>query len=239
MRTERIEVNGLAYKLNIHYENRRNSTASIGKKSINIHIPLSMGREEQFRQLCKMKQWAIGKLSEMPANQPRKEYKEGDILKVGNEEYILGIRLEERRSSSARIDNNRIYLVLAAGLAKEEQDRHISTLLSRCIASKRLPALERRIMALNALHFNKSLGKIRFKHNKSCWGSCSILGNINISTRLLFAPDDVLDYVCVHELAHLVEQNHSGHFWALVEKAVPGYKAKISWLKENRDKCTF
>jgi len=51
--------------------------------------------------------------------------------------------------------------------------------------------------------------------------------------------DDVLDYICVHELAHLIEHNHSDRFWSLVERAMPDYKEKEKWLKENRDKCYF
>jgi predicted metal-dependent hydrolase len=55
----------------------------------------------------------------------------------------------------------------------------------------------------------------------------------------LFAPKDVFDYICIHELAHLVEQNHSDKFWALVEKAMPDYMEKEKWLKENRGLCKF
>ena len=77
------------------------------------------------------------------------------------------------------------------------------------------------------------------KYNHSNWGSCSEKGNINISTRALFTPNDVLDYLYVHELAHLVEQNHSNSFWTLVQKAMPDYKEKQKWLKENGGKCKF
>ena len=65
------------------------------------------------------------------------------------------------------------------------------------------------------------------------------MGNINISTRLLFAPDDVLEYVCIHELAHLIEHNHSQRFWMLVAQAMPDYTAKETWLKEKGDACRF
>jgi predicted metal-dependent hydrolase len=55
----------------------------------------------------------------------------------------------------------------------------------------------------------------------------------------LVAPEDVLEYVCIHELAHLVEYNHSKRFWSLVEKAMPDYKEKREWLKKNGYKCVF
>lgn len=111
--------------------------------------------------------------------------------------------------------------------------------MSRCIAGKRLVGLQKRIEELNNKNFNQPLRKIFFKHNKSNWGSCSSAGNINISTRLLFAPDDVLDYACIHELAHLIEHNHSENFWNNVEKAMPNYKEKQEWLKEHGNTCSF
>ena len=89
------------------------------------------------------------------------------------------------------------------------------------------------------MYFNQKINKVFFKYNKSNWGSCSAAGNINISTRLLFVPDDVLEYVCIHELAHLIEHNHSDRFWGVVEKAMPNYKEKINWLKENGHICSF
>ncbi|MDO9538366.1 MAG: M48 family metallopeptidase [Thermoplasmata archaeon] len=242
MKIEPLEVNGIKYSVKIHYEKRDNCAVSIRKKAINIRIPSFLGREESSRQLIMMKRWAINKLRENPEKfKPdiQKEYKNGDMLTVGQEEYTLEIELKDKQGSSARIKGKAIQLVISSNLSKEMQSEHISTLLSRCIAKKRIPELKERIDELNKMHFNQPLGRIFFKYNKSNWGSCSSAGNINISTRLLFAPKDVLEYVCVHELAHLIERNHSEKFWSLVEDAIPDYKEKIKWLKENGDKCRF
>ena len=54
--------------------------------------------------------------------------------------------------------------------------------------------------------------------------------NINLSSRLLFAPRDVLDYVIIHELSHLKEMNHSPRFWKIVENVMPNYLEKERWL---------
>ncbi|MEA3378936.1 MAG: YgjP-like metallopeptidase domain-containing protein [Nanoarchaeota archaeon] len=161
-----------------------------------------------------MKQWARKKLEESPEKfiESQKEYNDGDILKVGNEEYLLRIILGEKQGGSARLDGSTIYLWISSNLPKDVRNKYVSTLLSRCIARKRLTFLQEKIHELNAKHFNQEINRIFFKHNKSNWGSCSSKGNINISTRLLFAPDDVLEYVCIHELAHLIERNHSKNF---------------------------
>jgi hypothetical protein len=242
MKVEYLEVNGTEHLIKVHYENRNNATVSLGRTAINIRIPSFLNREEKFRQLIKMKIWARNKLMENPEKfkpEQQKIYSNGEILKVGNDEYSLRIDYKDKQSSSARIIGNIIQLYISNNIPKERQNKHVSTLLSRCVARKRLPKLQEKINQLNNLHFNQKLNKIFFKHNKSNWGSCSEAGNINISTRLLFAPDDILEYVCIHELTHLIDPNHSDSFWTLVEKAMPDYKEKVKWLKENGNICRF
>lgn len=199
-----------------------------------------MSRDEQFRSILKMKAWAKEKLEKNPIKKEKaKEYADGELLKVGDAEYKLSISFAQKQSSSARLHGNAIYLCVSSELPKEAQNKHVSSLLSRIIAKQRISSLKEKISLLNEKHFSQKINKIFFKNHKSKWGSCSESGNINISTRLLFAPDDVLEYICIHELSHLIEHNHSDRFWALVEKAMPDYKEKEKWLKENGDNICF
>ena len=145
----------------------------------------------------------------------------------------------DKQSSSVRIIENIISFSLSNRFSEEKKQRHISVLLSRIMGKKKKDFIVNKVKMLNEKHFNFTLGKIFLKYNTSNWGSCSRSNNINLSTRLLFAPDDVIDYVCIHELAHVQEKNHSAAFWALVEKAMPNYKEKKQWLKDNTDKCWF
>ena len=242
MSTEYFEVNGRKFVVKVHYEHRHSSRVSIGRKAINVRIPSFLNRDEKARELLRMKMWAINNIKEKPERfkpEQQKEYKDGEVLKVVNEEYTLKIEFKEKESSSARLVGNTIEMVISSKLTKEKQNKHLSALLSRIIARKRLPELERKLHELNKTHFNKPIRKIFFKNTKSRWGSCSEDGNINISTRLLFAPDNVLEAVCIHELAHLTEKNHSDKFWELVEKAMPNYKETHNWLKENGGSCGF
>ena len=242
MQTELLEIDGIKYLVKIHYENRSNSRVSIRGTAINIRIPSFLSSTKKNEQLEKMKTWAKNKIMKNPEKfrpKPKKEYKNGDVLKIGDDEFTLRIEFKSKRGSSARPIGNTIKLSISNNLSKEEQSNHISSLISRCIAYKRLPKLQEKIHELNERHFNQRINKIFFKHNKSNWGSCSNARNINVSTRMLFAPDEVLEYVCIHELAHLIEQNHSDRFWTLVETAMPDYMEKEKWLKENRDLCRF
>ena len=74
---------------------------------------------------------------------------------------------------------------------------------------------------------------ITLRDTRSRWGSCATNGRLMYSWRLVMAPPAVLDYVAAHEVAHLVEMNHSGAFWAVVERLSPGWKAQRDWLKRE------
>ncbi len=76
-----------------------------------------------------------------------------------------------------------------------------------------------------------SVGRITVKCQKTRWGSCSSKGNLNFNCLLVLCPQDVVDYVIVHELCHRREMNHSKAFWIEVEKLCPTYKTQRAWLK--------
>ena len=75
---------------------------------------------------------------------------------------------------------------------------------------------------------------IRAQHTR--WGSCSSKGNLSFNCLLALAPEDVLDYVVVHELCHRKQMNHSRAFWTEVEKILPNYPMQKAWLKANGGK---
>lgn len=96
----------------------------------------------------------------------------------------------------------------------------------------------RRVAHWNA-RFGFEHGRISIKDQKSRWGSCSQTGNLNFNWRLLLAPIEVLDYIVIHELAHLKEANHSPRFWALVETLCPDYKQQRGWLRQHGHELRF
>ncbi len=78
-------------------------------------------------------------------------------------------------------------------------------------------------------------GRITIRNQKTRWGSCSAKGNLNFNCLLMLAPEDVRDYVVIHELAHRKQMNHSKKFWREVEKVIPDYKIKRKWLRDHGD----
>lgn len=80
---------------------------------------------------------------------------------------------------------------------------------------------------------NVTYGRISIREQKTRWGSCSSDGNLNFNWRLIFAPEEVLDYIVIHELAHRKEMNHSPAFYKVVSEIMPDYKNQQKWLREN------
>jgi predicted metal-dependent hydrolase len=78
------------------------------------------------------------------------------------------------------------------------------------------------------------INQVFIKGQRTRWGSCSSVGNLNFNWRLAMAPTEVIEYVVIHELCHRVEMNHSKEFWRLVQAKCPDFKKHKSWLKRNQ-----
>ncbi len=93
-------------------------------------------------------------------------------------------------------------------------------------AKRELEAASRRFAADLGL----TIQRVVVRDQSSRWGSCSTTGVLSFSWRLILAPGDVLDYLAAHEVAHLVEMNHSARFWRLVQRLCPDHECAKAWL---------
>lgn len=91
--------------------------------------------------------------------------------------------------------------------------------------------------------FSKIMGcaprSLKISHAMKRWGSCTSKGKLNFSWRLVMTPIEIIDYVIVHELAHLHHLNHSKNFWETVKNVLPDHKKREHWLKENNHLLTI
>lgn len=96
----------------------------------------------------------------------------------------------------------------------------------RALARERLVAASDRYAAM----IGRRVDRVTLRDTRSRWGSCAQDGSLMYSWRLILAPPSVLTYVAAHEVAHMVEMNHSDAFWAVVEQLYPGWQAQRKWL---------
>lgn len=85
----------------------------------------------------------------------------------------------------------------------------------------------------HAASMGVTFGRVTIRCQQTRWGSCSSRGNLNFNCLLMLAPEEVLDYVVVHELAHRKQMNHSALFWQEVARECPDYKESLRWLKDR------
>lgn len=238
------ECDGQPIPFMVYKEWRQSVRYALGKKAVLVRVPKFYTKSMIGDEIKKAVEW----MEELKKKKPKilrqytnKVYNSGDAIQITNKSYTLeitDITSEARVYSRAKLNRGTIYINIAES-DPTLRGRTIQTLLSRVISQDNLPRIKRRVHELNELYFKKPITNVKLKYNKSNWGSCSTKGNINLSSRLLFAPMDVQDYVIIHELAHLIEHNHSSRFWKLVKDAMPDYKSKEQWLKANSALCDF
>ncbi|HQV21973.1 MAG TPA: DUF45 domain-containing protein [Agitococcus sp.] len=166
-------------------------------------------------------------------------YENGDIIRLYDIDYSIHISLDsEATLGKIKLLNKEIWITIPNN---KEYDRQklIKHLLIKGCQKFFKPRLSHRVLELNTKYFEKEISTIKLKYNKSNWGSCSSSKNLNFSVRLLLAPSEVIDYVIIHELTHLVEMNHSDRFWSIVSKIVPSYKESEKFLKMYNHSLDF
>jgi len=212
------------------------------KKTIGIHIvgtqrveilsPRGVPLREIEGIIRKKAEWILRKSSSFGAQtgKPAGSFEDGDVVLYLGEE--LPIRIDARSSlKSARITEK-------GGKALSVPEAGRRSLLVRFFKRE-----ARRIIAERVAHYaplmNVRPAKVLIKANRSNWGSCTPKNTLNFSYRLVMAPLEVVDYVVVHELAHLVVRGHSKAFWKVVAGYVGGVKEKRRWLREKGGMLTL
>lgn len=104
--------------------------------------------------------------------------------------------------------------------------------LNNKLKTELLPLITQKV-ASHALTMDLKYKSVKLSKAKTKWGSCSAKNNLLFSWTLGYAPKTVLDYVIIHELAHIPHKNHSKKFWELVQRFCPDYKNQRKWLREH------
>ncbi len=238
-----IEYKNQPIPVKIYIEKRNNTRFSIASKYVIIRLQYGLTRVQKEGQFKKFKEWVITNLDSSIALQQRflgRIYDDGSILNIFNKAYTIHFVHKNRKTIKAKIfDQDIIQIEMDRSVEYPLLQKDLRQLISRVVAADCASDIEKKVDYYNDTYFQETINSIHLKRNQSNWGSCSNNRNLNFSTRLLFAPDEVINYIIIHELAHLKEFNHSDKFWKIVSDIMPNYKSKEIWLKENGHFCHF
>jgi len=163
--------------------------------------------------------WVLDRLDALP---PRVPFTDGAVIPFQGCEHRIQYVAGRRGVVTSAAGT-----ILAPGAA-EHIPRRIADWLKREARLAISPlALEKAEMV------ERRVQQISIRDQRSRWGSCAANGRLSFSWRLILAPEDVLDYVVAHEVAHLVEMNHSQDFWRVVDRLTPHARPSKRWLNAN------
>ncbi len=236
---EIVKIDDKLFNIERLITNCKRGSAKFKENKIIIQIPMGISRGENFKMYLNLKSRIIKYLQKHKEIFEEREksvlkFNNGQEFDVLNNHFVISIADANTKHSSAKLDEKIIKIRVSERLASSTKEKTIANLAKRIISYKIMPQIISKVNEINNMFFKSQINEIKLKDNISNWGSCSKNNNINIDFRLVFAPDNVINAVIIHELAHTKQRNHSKDFWNLVYNAMPDYKNARKWLEQNK-----
>ncbi|MCL4387727.1 M48 family metallopeptidase [Candidatus Marsarchaeota archaeon] len=227
-RLEPIEFYGKRLEVEIVEAGLKNGYAAIKNGRVIIKVPQHCSRKRKLKIIDEL----YGKISNAVRKKPYSflgnaelEFRDGEIIAPLSERLRISVHEAGTLHSHAAVGSGEVYVKLG-----RTGKRDVSDLVSRALARHYAGYVGSYVKEWNR-RFGSELGKISVSRGLTIWGSCSPKNNISINLRLLFLDRKFLDYVVVHELAHIKVRSHSKRFWKIVSIYVPEYKSIRKELK--------
>lgn len=183
--------------------------------------------------LLELKPWLKKGLEELELRRrqfPQLNFLEGEVFPFLGEKYQLSFDNSQCKRLAFELKEPQL-LCRWPSAAERPTDEHLSLALRRFYKKAAQHFLQTRVN-----FYSQQMGlapkTLSFRLQKSRWGSCSSSGTISLNIKLMAFPAQVIDYVIVHELAHLKFANHGQDFWALVEQHCRDFRQHRKWLKK-------
>lgn len=215
--------------LDIAIKKSRRKTVSIFIErdgSVSARVPEKLS-DDEIKEVLKSKEYQIFKnlaeWEQLNEKRTNREYVNGQSFLYLGRNYRLNI--SEEASSKLTLKNG--YFQLHKTKQSKAKELFVEFYKEK-LYEKIMPIIDR---YKNQLGVSPNEVKIMELQNR--WASCTNKGNVNFHWKCAMAPIDVLSYIVVHELSHLIHPNHTPAFWNEVDKVYPNYDRQVQWLREN------
>lgn len=207
---------------------RRKLTITVERdRTVVVHAPEGISDEKIEKVVNSKRQWIYEKLGH-PQKYQNLPHPPGKELVSGESALYLGrqYRIEIVKTDLPEIQFTQRFIIPYTQIMKLTE-----ALRAWYITKAREKIIPR--VKLHARQLGVDVAEVKIVDNRYRWGSCTLNNNVNINWRLIKAPMFVIDYVIIHELAHLIEANHTPRFWNIVRAQAPTMDKAKAWLKEN------
>lgn len=199
--------------------------------NIEIRVPKDTANEHIISLVESKWNWIVKKSQEMKdktGGKTEKLYEDGEEwLYLGEEYPIVIIENVNNKEDNVVFKENKLYVYV-----KDIKEDNIKQALKRFYYRQCKSIIEKRIKLYQAEFKTKPRG-LKISNTKSNWGTCNSKYEMTFNFRLAMAPIEVIDYVVVHEMCHMVHLNHDRSFWRLVGKIIPDYEKRKAWLNQT------
>jgi predicted metal-dependent hydrolase len=209
----------------VQYSNRKTLGLVIGRdKSICVNAPNGVSKEKIDNFINNKKSWIYQKLGNKKKYQDisEKEFVSGSSILYLGRNYNLDVNSYKHKNIKfngkfllSRSESNNVNELFKEWFIKKANEKII-------------PLVEDNAKNLGVVYNKADIKELRYR-----WGSCTPKNNLYFNWRLIKAPLSVVNYVIIHELAHIIEPNHTKRFWSIIKSQMPNYEKARYWLEEN------
>lgn len=224
------ESNIIEFK--VEYRKRKTMSIKIELDGeIKVSVPIRAKEEDIIKAVKSKAKWIIKKSKELELLAAKKVDRgliNGNTLMYLGEEYPINIILDNKVK---KIEVSILYgkFIIKTNTEEESAIKHAVTYW---YGTKTLELVLELVDKLQP-NFKMFPTVIKVKEQKRSWGTCSSKRALHFNWRISMANIDVIEYIVLHEMCHMIHMNHSKDYWDEVEKIMPNYKVKKLWLKEN------
>ncbi|MDZ4992483.1 DUF45 domain-containing protein [Clostridium perfringens] len=215
----------------IRSKRRTMSIEVLAKGEVKVRAPMSIPKERILEYVKTKGKWIVEKQENakiISSKKVKREFVDGESFMYLGEEYLLKIRYNQFLKG---VSVNLIGENLVVDIAKYDREK-IKKAIELWYREVGLKIIKERVDYYSKFYPLKSRS-IKVKEQKRRWGSCTYYNDLLFNWRCIMAPIEVLDYIVVHEMTHMIHKNHSKNYWEAVAKVMPDYKEKNNWLKAN------
>lgn len=229
-------LDGAAIEYEIEYEivrsRRRTRTIEISvnpRGGVRVSAPLRSTHEEIRAVVERRSEW-IARHQRATVPLPVREFVSGESLLYLGWPVPLVVEAVERTRVTVELQSDHFHIRVPAILEGNERLAAVERAVMRWFSERAAAYLDQRV-ALWAQAGGRPPARVLVRNQRRRWGSCAPDGTLRFNWRIVMAEPSIIDYVVVHELAHLAVHDHSPAFWAEVERILPDYRARKAALK--------